>query len=69
MKNEGIITLDVFGCARCGKDHKAMAFYEFDEDEPEFGYTDVWTHASVCPETGETVLMRFINDSTETKTI
>ena len=43
---------DVGNCARCGKDHKALTFLRLgrpiDED----------THWSICPETGEPILLR-----------
>ena len=45
-------TVNVSKCARCGLDHGGLDMMKF-TNPPEFA-----THYSVCPETGEPILMK-----------
>ncbi|MFW6056851.1 MAG: hypothetical protein ACOC9B_06045 [Chloroflexota bacterium] len=50
--------LDVGNCARCGKDHKGLAFHRLNRpfEEEEGG----WTFFAICPETNQPILMKDI---------
>jgi hypothetical protein len=52
--------ISVNGCARCGDDHR-LPFYEL-ERAMRTGRL-VWTHWTLCPSTGEPIMMRFVEES------
>ena len=46
------VTVDVFNCARCGKDHKDLEFWKLTRQ------LDM-SHWALCPETQEPILLQF----------
>lgn len=50
-------SIDVLHCARCGKDHKGVIFYEFGIPIKDSDGTE-WTWWGLCPNTGDPVLLK-----------
>lgn len=55
---------DIDGCARCGQNHDHLEFSRF-RDPVQVGLGAKLTHWAPCPETGEPILMRIIDQPEE----
>lgn len=63
------MNIDVRNCARCGQDHDALTFKQFQrpvtEDKDKDNETILWTHWAVCPVTDDPILLRLIKIETK----
>lgn len=55
----------LYNCARCGMEHEMLSFKKFviPVQEACLGDVTIWTHWTICPQTGDPILLQALPDT------